>query len=522
MPTLRPLFVLGAFSLACSALLPPSASAYSLIGGSLGTTQRDVRVFDNFSDAVTNDNTTPSPSFPGYLGAELAIWKAVVEWQSELHGGGYGDPTQPGGIGSGGANFDPSWQGNASGVGGNSDNVHSEISGSDSGVLAYCETPISDGWRIRYYSVWTWSDGPGVGLNGTDLQGVACHEYGHALGLGHSTETTGPTMFPSISGTGSLQRSIEADDIAGVQAVYGVKSSTKPRILSTQVTGTTLVINGSNFTTTNNEVWFTRAGGNTTGDPVKVTGAASTNGGTKITVTVPATAGDGDLLVKKNTTGNSSLSNAYPFDKEGGALTGGPQLSSVTPSSVPVLAFPESTFQIAGTGLATTSSVTVGGLAASYTKQGDTGLTIEVPLLSALGPASVVVTNQEGPATTTIGINAPTAPVLLIDPPLMFNGLTLNATFGAGVGDVAYLCVSTLLAPTVVPGIVSLDIGGGISGVTVLSTKIIPAKGWTTFSSLVIGVPPGTSFYVQLGVFSAANPVLPLATSNLQSTQVLF
>lgn len=112
--------------------------------------------------------------------------------------------------------------------------------------------------------------------------------------------------------------------------------------------------------------------------------------------------------------------------------------------------------------------------------------------------------------------------MLLIDPPLMFNGLTLNATFGAGVGDVAYLCVSTLLAPTVVPGIVSLDIGGGISGVTVLSTKIIPAKGWTTFSSLVIGVPPGTSFYVQLGVFSAANPVLPLATSNLQSTQVLF
>lgn len=102
-------FVAGAGALAF--VRPPAAPAYSLLGGSLGTGQRDVRVFDNFTDATANDNTTPHPSFPGYTGAELAIWKASVEWGSHLHGDGQGDPHQPGGLGSGGANFDTTWQG---------------------------------------------------------------------------------------------------------------------------------------------------------------------------------------------------------------------------------------------------------------------------------------------------------------------------------------------------------------------------------------------------------------------------
>ena len=84
--------------------------------------------------------------------------------------------------------------------GGTNDNINSAISGSSGGVLAFAETPISNGWRIRYYETWNWQDGPGNDGN-IDLQGVACHEYGHALGLGH-TNVGGATMFPSISGSG--------------------------------------------------------------------------------------------------------------------------------------------------------------------------------------------------------------------------------------------------------------------------------------------------------------------------------
>jgi hypothetical protein len=54
-----------------------------------------------------------------------------------------------------------------------------------------------------------------------DLQTVALHEFGHALGLDHSTGNgTGPVMYPTYSG---LKKGLSADDIAGIQAIYGAR-----------------------------------------------------------------------------------------------------------------------------------------------------------------------------------------------------------------------------------------------------------------------------------------------------------
>ena len=294
-------------------LLPAQqAGAYTTIGGQLSQTQRDFRVFNNFTDNAANNNQTPDDQFPGYQGAVMAIWKASVEWGSELHGDGTGDPHQNGGLGSGGANFDASFQGEANQIGTSNQNIHSEISGSSGGVLAYCETPISDGWRIRYYQSWTWNDGPGTNVGGNmDLQGVACHEYGHALGLGHSGSTSA-TMYPSVSGSGVVQRSIASDDIAGVQSIYGQKSSNKPRITELQIAGNTMTVIGTNFSSSGNQVWFTQAGIGGTGTPVKVTNLNSN--GTVITCSIPSNAGAGDVQVRNNGTGNSNLSNAFPSD----------------------------------------------------------------------------------------------------------------------------------------------------------------------------------------------------------------
>lgn len=309
-------FALPTVALGVAALLvfPKESSGFTTIGGSLGIGQRDVRIFNNFTDATANNNTTADANWPGFTGAPMSIWKACSEWASELHGGtGAGDPLQT--VGSGGANFDITWQGLTSGIGGTNDNIHSELSGSSGGVLAFTETPISDGWRIRYYSSWTWQDGPGSVSSGIDLQGVACHEYGHALGLGHST-TGGATMFPSISGTGTVQRSIEADDIAGVQFIYGVKSGSKPRITAVN-NSNPLTITGTGFSATGNEVWFTNGTTSATGgDPrIIVTGVASSGGGTSITVNVPANSGKGDVLVKNSAgSAGANLSNAFPVD----------------------------------------------------------------------------------------------------------------------------------------------------------------------------------------------------------------
>lgn len=302
---------LSAAGIGAAALLMLPTRAYTTVGFDLDLSQRDARVFDNFSDPQANDNTTPHPNWPGYTGVELAAWKALIEWGSELHGDGSGDPTQPGDVGSGGANFDVTWQGNAPNAGNTSDNVISETSGCGGGVLSFNESGPS-GWRIRLCDQWTWDDGPGDPVPGAlDVQAVLTHEFGHVLGLGHSN-VTGSTMFPSISGNGINMRSLSADDQAGVQAIYGVKSPTKPHV-DAVLGSTTLTILGRNFSASGNEVWFTQAGGNPTGDPVKITGVIATQGGTVISIPAPAGAGAGDVLVRAAALGHSALSNAYPW-----------------------------------------------------------------------------------------------------------------------------------------------------------------------------------------------------------------
>ena len=68
--------VVSAFS------LPTSTAAYTLIGGNLSLSQRDFRVWNNFSDASANDNTVAHANFPGQTGAVMAIWKGEDEWAS--------------------------------------------------------------------------------------------------------------------------------------------------------------------------------------------------------------------------------------------------------------------------------------------------------------------------------------------------------------------------------------------------------------------------------------------------------
>ncbi len=51
------------------------------------------------------------------------------------------------------------------------------------------------------------------------IEDVATHEFGHALGLGHSTLASA-TMYPSISTCSQQSRTLDPDDIAGVLALY--------------------------------------------------------------------------------------------------------------------------------------------------------------------------------------------------------------------------------------------------------------------------------------------------------------
>lgn len=55
------------------------------------------------------------------------------------------------------------------------------------------------------------------------IEDIAAHEFGHALGLGHSTSTAA-TMYPSVSSCNQSNRFLDADDLAGVLALYGPRS----------------------------------------------------------------------------------------------------------------------------------------------------------------------------------------------------------------------------------------------------------------------------------------------------------
>jgi hypothetical protein len=244
---MRALSTLAALAGAGLLLWGVPGSGYVVAWPALATAKRDVRVYNNFGDVQANDDTTPDARWPGWTGAPRAIWKGAAEWGSRLHGTGGGDPTQPNGIGSGGANLDPLFLGLAPGVGAPNDDVVSELNGSGGAVMAFTELPPNDGWRVRFYAnPWILDDdtnGPVPGA--VDIQGIFTHEYGHCLGLDHSS-VPGCTMEAVPPSTLDI-RSIEQDDIAGVQAIYGAAVPGKPELRALTLSGGVLTLLGSSF-----------------------------------------------------------------------------------------------------------------------------------------------------------------------------------------------------------------------------------------------------------------------------------
>jgi hypothetical protein len=63
--------------------------------------------------------------------------------------------------------------------------------------------------------------------NGFYIEDIAAHEFGHALGLGHST-LQGATMYPSVSSCNQSNRLLDADDIDGILSLYGPRAGSVP------------------------------------------------------------------------------------------------------------------------------------------------------------------------------------------------------------------------------------------------------------------------------------------------------
>ncbi len=497
--TLLALSGLGAaFGLVASMSTPVDTAGFSLIGGSLSLGQRDFRVFNNFTDASANNNTANNSDFPSATGATQAIWKGHLEWGSEWYMlVGDQDPTQSR-LGTGAADYDNDYQGETTGAGGTNDNIHSELFDPSPGsTLAFTETPISNGWRILYLSAWSWHDGPGS-VSGTDLQGVACHEIGHALGLGHSG-VSGATMFPSISGSGVAARSINSDDTAGLRTIYGNKSAGKVQIDG--ISGSTgpggvLTITGSNFSATDNVVWFTDTTG---GGALTVAGVFSSGGGTTLDVIVPAGADDGSVLVKGFFAGGAALSNEWPIDI-GSPVTDPPAITNVSPSSGPEGGFTNVT--ISGSGFTGTTDVTFGGVdAMSFVVNSGSSISATTPAGTNGNSVDVVVTDNEGSDTETNGYTYTANAVPNISSVSPNSGaaaggvtVTVSGSNVLGVTDVTFGGVSGSNLTLVDNTSLTVDTPAGLGAVDVVATN-------STGSDTIVGgythIPSGT--FVSLG-----------------------
>ena len=100
------------------------------------------------------------------------------------------------------------------------------IGGFPSGVLAHAYEPGTEAYwgaggtitgDVHFNTAYTWVDNPNASSSQYDFYTVALHELGHSLGLGHST--VAGSVMQSIYAGG--RRTLHADDIAGIQTIYG-------------------------------------------------------------------------------------------------------------------------------------------------------------------------------------------------------------------------------------------------------------------------------------------------------------
>ena len=79
------------------------------------------------------------------------------------------------------------------------------------------------------FNFFTGSSGCGVVPNAAYIEDIAAHEFGHALGLNHSSSSDA-TMYPSYSYCSMALRTLAADDVNGAKALYPLVGNTAPTV----------------------------------------------------------------------------------------------------------------------------------------------------------------------------------------------------------------------------------------------------------------------------------------------------
>jgi hypothetical protein len=172
-------------------------------------------------DAHSGSSTT---AFEGLLGQTGAQADAYIDSVLNVWAAASGF-TNRGQVADGGAAF-----GASNAVGGHLGDIRVGAifidGGTGNNVLAHAFNPCTSsfcgpngsiGGDLHVDNGNTWFDDANADAGTLDLFTVLLHEFGHSLGLGHST-VEGSIMEPIYAGA---RRSLTGDDLAGIQALYG-------------------------------------------------------------------------------------------------------------------------------------------------------------------------------------------------------------------------------------------------------------------------------------------------------------
>jgi hypothetical protein len=86
-------------------------------------------------------------------------------------------------------------------------------------TLLDCDISVREA-TVAYYTTDEICDPAGSANGGIYLLDILAHEFGHSLGLLHS-EIVDATMRPGVTPCDTRSRTLETDDITGIQSIYG-------------------------------------------------------------------------------------------------------------------------------------------------------------------------------------------------------------------------------------------------------------------------------------------------------------
>jgi matrixin len=194
-PTLRPLFGMLAAIVAVATVLSGNPGAFTLSGPAWPQAQTPY-----FVNSANLDLSGPA--------ADAAVRAGAATWLQQA-----------------GA-FRFIYSGSSSQTTNTNDQINLVLFRNESNGSAIATTYWwSTGTRIIDADIVFWDGGFTFFAGSTGCSGgfyiedIAAHEFGHALGLGHST-LPAATMYPSVSSCNTGNRTLDPDDISGALSLY--------------------------------------------------------------------------------------------------------------------------------------------------------------------------------------------------------------------------------------------------------------------------------------------------------------